>query len=144
MLAAGGLRHRREAVALMAGCFRAWDGHRLALCRVVSDRFFKALISRRGLARPKRFELLTPRLFVVWCSIGRVLDSRLIPEDGSPPRNETMRHEPDRHSPALDFERSRLNRMRNPNAGGCVNAREIETLGSYVVAAFAPQQLILL
>src|SRR5215813_11673198 len=56
------------------------------------------------LARPKRFELLTPR-FVVWCSIGRVLDSRLIPEDGSPPRNETMRHEPDRHSPALDFER---------------------------------------
>src|SRR5215467_13983134 len=58
----------------------------------------------RLLARPKRFELLTPR-FVVRCSIGRVLDSRLIPEDGSPPRNETMRHEPDRHSPALDFER---------------------------------------
>src|SRR5262245_61165766 len=56
------------------------------------------------MARPKRFELLTPR-FVVWCSIGRVVDSRLIPEDGSPPRNETMRHEPDRHSPALDFER---------------------------------------
>src|SRR6516225_6884622 len=65
------------------------------------------------LARPKRFELLTPR-FVVWYSIGRVLDSRLIPEDGSSPRNETMRHEPDRHSPALDFESGRLNRMRNP------------------------------
>src|SRR5262249_46764474 len=88
-------------------------------------------------------KLLTPR-FVVWCSIGRVLDSRLIPVDGSPPRNETMRHEPDRHSPALDFERSRLNRMRNPNSGGFVNAREIETLGSYVVAAFATKQLILL
>src|SRR5262245_25932344 len=44
--------------------FRAWDGHRLALCRVVSDRFFKALISRRGLARPKRFERLSPIVVV--------------------------------------------------------------------------------
>src|SRR5215471_15639392 len=90
------------------------------------------------MARPKRFELLTPR-FVVWCSIGRVLDSRLIPDDGSPPRNETMRHEPDRHSPALDFKSSRLNRMCTDTlVVACrVNAREIETLGSYVVAAFA-------
>ena len=57
-----------------------------------------------------------------------------------------MEHEPDRHSPALDFESSRLNRMRNPILWWLrrVNAREIETLGSYVVAAFAPQQLILL
>src|SRR5262249_45711405 len=63
------------------------------------------------LARPEGFEPPTPR-FVVWCSIGRVLDSRLIPDDGSPPRNETMRHKPDRHSPALDFKSSRL----KPNA----------------------------
>jgi hypothetical protein len=58
-----------------------------------------------------------------------------------------MRHEPDRHSPALDFESSRLNRMRKSDTLviACrVNAREIETLGSYMVAAFAPQQLILL
>jgi site-specific DNA recombinase len=65
-------------------------------------------------ARPEGFEPPTPR-FVVWCSIGRVLrHSRLIPDDGSPPRNETMMHEPDRHAPALDFESGRLNRMRNP------------------------------
>src|SRR5215471_20111932 len=114
MLAAGGLRHCREAVALMAGVSFGHGTGRLALCRVVSDRFFKILIlRRRSLARPKRFELLTPR-FAVWCSIGRVLDSRLIPDDGSPPRNETIRHEPDRHSPALDFESGLLNRMRNP------------------------------
>ena len=63
-----------------------------------------------------------------------------------------MRHQPDRHSPALDFETGRLNRMRKSDTlksdtlvAACrVNAREIETLGSYVVAAFAPQQLILL
>jgi hypothetical protein len=58
-----------------------------------------------------------------------------------------MRHKPDRHSPALDFENSQLNRMRESDTlvVACrVNAREIETLGSYVVAAFAPQQLILL
>jgi hypothetical protein len=59
-----------------------------------------------------------------------------------------MRHEPDRHSPALDFIKS--SRLK-PNAQSDtlavarrVNAREIETLGSYVIAAFAPQQLILL
>src|SRR5262249_40607931 len=88
---------------------------RFAVTRQVT-RGWQALKSDRDkplilLARPKRFELLTP---VVWCSIGRVLDSRLIPDDGSPPRNETMRHEPHRHSPALDFKSSRLNRMRNP------------------------------
>jgi phosphatidylserine/phosphatidylglycerophosphate/cardiolipin synthase-like enzyme len=49
----------------------------------------------------------------------------------------------DRHSPALDFESSRLNRMHNVVAYR-VNGRKIETFGSYVVAAFAPQQLILL
>jgi hypothetical protein len=64
-----------------------------------------------------RRDLLTPR-FVG--SIGRVLDSRLIPDDRPPPRNETMGHEPDRHSPALDFESSRLNRMRIRYSGGCV------------------------
>src|SRR5262245_27089780 len=60
-----------------------------------------------------------------------------------------MRHEPDRHSPALDFESRRLSRMRKSATlksdtlvvARRVNAREIETLGSYVVAAFAPQQL---
>ena len=39
----------------------------------------------KRLARPKRFELLTPR-FVVWCSIqlsyGRALGSHLIPGPG--------------------------------------------------------------
>jgi hypothetical protein len=57
-----------------------------------------------------------------------------------------MRHEPDRHSPALDLESSRLNRMRKSDTLviPCrVNAREIETLGSYVVAAFAPSATIL-
>ena len=32
------------------------------------ERLREVLISKRKLARPKRFELLTPR-FVVWCSI---------------------------------------------------------------------------
>ena len=57
-----------------------------------------------------------------------------------------MRHKPDRHSPALDFDSGLLNRMRNPilwRLRAAERPRD-RTLGSYVVAAFAPQQLILL
>src|SRR6516164_10899923 len=73
----GNRRFVADRPPIRAATWALHVGARTGACR-------NALILRQDLARPKRFELLTPR-FVVWCSIGRVLDSRLIPDDGSPP-----------------------------------------------------------